>query len=294
MAAMFVLAMLLALHRGRPFQVGLFFGLATLCDYGAALLGLPLLWAVWRLRRWKIRILSRFLFGGLAPGAVFAAYHYYCFGGIFSLPNKFQNPAFVDVGKYTPNLWGVLRLLPRRRVVLDLLWSPERGLLYTQPWVLLCLLLLPFLLWRITGWTREQRAFAKRMSGFAVFGLALLLWLNACFGGWHGGATPGPRYLAVAFPALAMALAGIFTRAPEFWRQALVVTLAFSILPFLLLFSTTDVLAQPENPLLTFYLSRVFGSQGKCMERGIFIAFGFAWAGWRAWQDIHRVKVNAP
>ena len=288
MAAMFVLAMLLALHRGLPFRVGLFFGLAVLCDYGAALLGLPLLWALWHLRRWKVRVLSRFLLGGLVPGAVFVAYHRYCFGGLFSLPNKFQNPGFVDVPQHIPNLWGVLRLFPRASVVPNLLWSPERGLLYTQPWVLLCLLLLPFLLWRISGWTRAQRLFTKRTSGFAVVGLALLLWLNASFGGWHGGATPGPRYLAIAFPALALVLAGLFARAPEFWRQALVVTLAVSILPFLLLFSTADVLAQPDNSLLPFYFTRLVAEHGTNLQRGFFIALGFAWVGWRAWRDIRR------
>ena len=294
MAAMFVLAMLWALHRGMPFRIGLFFGLAALCDYGAALLGLPLLWAVWHLRRSRVRILRRFLLGGLVPGAVFVAYHYHCFGGPFSLPNKFQNPAFLDVPKHVPNLWGVLRLLPKYDVVLDLLWGPARGLLYTQPWVLLCLLLSPFLLWRRSGWTHEQRAFAKRTSGFAIVGLALLLWMNASFGAWHGGATQGPRYLAVAFPALALALAGLFARAPGFWRQALVVTLAVSTVPFLLLFSTSDVRPMPQDPLLAFYLSRLLADQGRHLERGLFIAFGFAWVGWRAWRDIRRAENPVP
>jgi hypothetical protein len=294
MAAMFVLAMLWALHRGMPFWIGLFFGLASLCDYGAVLLGLPLLWAVWHLRRWKVRILGQFLLGGLVPGAIFVAYHCYCFGGPFSLPNKFQNPAFLDVPKHIPNLWGVLRLFPKYSVVLDLLWSPARGLLYTQPWVLLCLLLMPFLLWRRSGWTREQRAFAMRTSGFAVFGLALLLWMNSSFGAWHGGSTQGPRYLSVAFPALALALAGLLMRAPEFWRQALVVTLGVSVVLFLLLFSTSDVRPQPKDPLLAFYLSRLLEDRGRHLERGLFIALGFAWVGWRAWRDIRRVERHVP
>ena len=288
MATMFVLAMLLALYRNAFLLIGLFFGLATLCEYSAALLLLPLLWAMGRRRRLSLSRIGRFLLGGVAPAVAFAAYHIRCFGGPSTLPNKFQNPAFVDVAKDAPNLWGVLHLLPRPDVVSALLWGQERGLLYTQPWVLLCLLLVPLLLWRRSGWVPRQRAFAKWTSGFAVLGLVLLLWMNASFGGWHGGATPGPRYLAIAFPALALAMAGIYCRAPEFWRQALLVALAVSILLFVLLYSTLEILAQPENPLLPFYLSQLTSGQGKNLQRCLFIVLGFAWVSWRAVRSIRR------
>jgi hypothetical protein len=288
MATMLVLAMLLALHRNRPWLVGLFYGLATLCDYGAMLFLFPLLLVMGRLGRLSLHRVGRFLLGGALPAAAFAAYHITCFGGPFTLPNKFQNPVFVDAATDTPSLWGVLRLLPRPEVVFDLLWGPERGLLYTQPWVLLCLLLLPFLLWRRSGWAPGQHRFAKWMSGFALFSLVLVLWINASFNGWHGGATPGPRYLAIAFPALALAMTGLYTRAPEFWQQALVVAVAASVLPFVLLYSTTDILAQPDTPLLPFYLNQLTSGQGKNLQRCFFMALGFAWVGWRAVRSIRR------
>ena len=288
MATMFVTAVLLVLHRNRPLLVGLFFGLATLCDYSVALLLLPLLWVLWRRPGMRLRRFGRFLLGGVVPAAVFAAYHTRCFGSPFNLPNKFQNPAFVDVGKEIPNLWGVLRLLPRPGVVADLLWSTQRGLVCTQPWVLLCLLIMPFLLWRKSGWFPEQRDFVKWTSGFAVLGLILLLWMNGSFGAWQGGATPGARYLAVAFPALALAMTGLYTRASEFWRQALLVTLVVSVLLFVLLYSTAEVLAQPGDPLLPFYLNLLVGGQGKNLSRCLFIVLGFAWAGWRAVQGVRR------
>jgi hypothetical protein len=266
MSTMFILALLLALHRRRPFLAGLAFGLAVLCDYSVPLLILPVLLAMWRLR----------------PAAGFASYHYHCFGSPLSLANKFQNPAFVDMAKGVPNLWGVLRLLPRPEVIGDLLWSQERGLLFTQPWVLLALLLLPVLLWCRAGWTAEQRAFAKWTAGYATFGLLLLLWMNGSFGGWHGGATPGPRYLSPAFPALIITTGAIYGRAPLFWRQLLTVGLIASLLPFVLLFSTTEILAQPESQILPFYLNQLFSGQGKNLQRFVFIVLGFGWAAWRA------------
>jgi len=291
MATMFVVALLLALHRNKSVLVGLFFGLATLCDYGAALLLVPLLWVLWRRRRHSLRHVGRFVLGGAAPAVAFAVYHTLCFGSPFCLPSKFQNPAFVDVAKEVPNLWGVLRLLPRREAVFDLLWSSHRGLLYTQPWVLLCLLMLPFLLWRKSGWLPEQRAFVKWTSAFGVSGLILLLGMNASFGAWHGGATPGPRYLAIAFPALALAMTGVYARASELWRQALLVTLVVSILLFVLLFSTANVLAQPDDPLFPFYLNQLIAEQGKNLSRCLFIVLGFAWAGWRAVHSVRREEV---
>ncbi|HJX54839.1 MAG TPA: hypothetical protein VJ801_18885 [Polyangia bacterium] len=293
MATMLVLAMLLALHRNRPLLVGLFYGLATLCDYGAALFLFPLLLIVVRLGRLSLRQFRRFLLGGAVPGAAFAAYHITCFGSPFTLPNKYQNPVFVDAATDAPGLWGVLRLLPRPEVVFDLLWGPERGLLYTQPWVLLCLLLLPFLLWRRSGWAPQQHRFAKWMSGFALFSLVLVLWMNASFNGWHGGSTPGPRYLAIAFPALALAMTGLYTRAPEFWRQALVVAVVASVLLFVLVYSISDILAQPDTQLLPFYLNQLTSGQGKNLQRCFFIALGFAWVGWRAVRSIRRSEAAA-
>jgi hypothetical protein len=173
MTAMFVLAMLLALHQNRLWLVGLFFGLATLCDYSAVLFLPPLLWAIWRLRGLSLPRIDRFILGGILPAALFAGYHIICFGSPFALPNKFQNPDFVDVPSHLPNLWGVLRLLPRPEVIFNLLWGPERGLLYTQPWVLLCVLLFPFLLWRKSGWIPNQRYFSKWMTILGVTGLVL-------------------------------------------------------------------------------------------------------------------------
>jgi hypothetical protein len=288
MATTFVVALLLAWHKNRPFLVGLFFGLATLCDYGAALLLLPLLWVLWRRSGTRLRRFGRFVLGGVMPAAVFAAYHQYCFGSPLSLPNKFQNPAFVDIANVVPNLWGVLRLVPRAEVVADLLWSTQRGLLFTQPWILLSLLIVPFLFWHKSGWLPERRAFVRWTSVFGAFGLILLLGMNASFGGWHGGATPGPRYLAVAFPALALAMAGIYARASEFWRQALVVTLVVSVVLFVLFYSTAELLAQPSDPLSPFYFNLLVGGQGKNLSRCLFIVLGFAWAGWRAVQGVRR------
>ena len=68
----------------------------------------------------------------------------------------------------------------------------------------------------------------------------------------------------------------------------LLVALAVSILLFVLLYSTLEILAQPENPLLPFYLSQLTSGQGKNLQRCLFIVLGFAWASWRAVRSIRR------
>jgi F0F1-type ATP synthase assembly protein I len=83
-------------------------------------------------------------------------------------------------------------------------------------------------------------------------------------------------------------MTGIYTRASEFWRQALVVTLVVSVVLFVLFYSTAELLAQPSDPLSPFYFNLLVGGQGKNLSRCLFIVLGFAWAGWRAVQGVRR------
>lgn len=207
-AAVLALALALALLERRIVAAGLLFGLGVLSDYGSALF-FPVVWALVVLPDWQgvramlVRSL-RFVAGGLGPLLAFAVYHLLCFGGPLTLANKFQNPVFVETGHRT--LWGIIDLVPDRHVVYELAFGAKRGLWVTQPWVLVLGGLLLLFAWSRPRWGQQRLAAARIIVPFAFAGLLLLFLMNAAFGGWHGGVSPGPRYLSAILPVVGLAL----------------------------------------------------------------------------------------
>ncbi|MES1204355.1 MAG: hypothetical protein ABUS79_00325 [Pseudomonadota bacterium] len=287
MAACFVLAAALSLYRRWSFRLGLFFGLAVLSDYGVALLALPLIVLLVRGRWTSMRDLRGVALGLAAPAVAFVAYHAYSFGGPLALPNKFQNPVFVDTTAQSPTLWGVLRWLPDPEVFLLLLFGSERGVAFTQGWVLLSIAALA-ISWRGNAPTLtdpDQRAFVSQMGTLVVSGFALLLTMNACFLGWHGGEAPGPRYLSAVLPLFALPAACLFSTLPPFARHLFVAALGVSVALFVLVFGTANILPQ-GGPLFSYYL-RVLRDDltARAAPRTLVLSLGFAGATFRAWKD---------
>lgn len=217
-AAVLVLALALALQSRKYFLVGLLTGFAVLSDYGVIVqlpaiflaLGILLWSSSWRQRLGALGACAL----GAIPGAVlWIWYHTLCFGSMFALPNKFQNPNFQDMKDLNINLWGVIGL-PNPSILYELILGPARGILYTQPYVLL----LPVLLfaWFVKQWRRgiEYSLCVEEFSFwiFSFLGLLGLLAMNAGFGGWHGGMSPGPRYLSAIFPCIGLLIGLLYDR----------------------------------------------------------------------------------
>jgi hypothetical protein len=238
MAAVCVLGLCLCLVKGWYLWGGLGYGLALLADYGSALL-LPGFLAAALFREpwghraetfWKIAL------GGLLPGAVWVAYHNSCFGGPFTLPGTYQNPIFVDTDRN--EFLGLFSLAPRPAVAAQLLVGFQRGMLWSQPWLLI--LVVSCIGWRTIGprlsdCTREA---ARRMLIFLLPGLFLLLWMNASFGEWQGGSTPGPRYLCSVFPAFGLLAGLLYDHLSLTARRLLIGGVVFSVAFWILAFST--------------------------------------------------------
>ena len=118
------------------FYCGLFGGMAVLCEYSCAIIVLVLL--VKQLWDHKFQDLTGYVLGGLIPFTVFAAYHYICFGSVFALPARFNNPQFVEADKLGGAfstidwyaLWGIT-------------FSPYRGLFFYMPILLFIFLVFP-------------------------------------------------------------------------------------------------------------------------------------------------------
>jgi hypothetical protein len=129
------------------------------------------------------------------------------------------------------NLWGVISI-PNPNIFYELILGPSRGLLYTQPYVLL----LPFCLIAIVFWGFKEKKTAiasrdeKSLWIFTFLGLAGLLFMNAGFGGWHGGHTAGPRYLSAILPCVGLLAGLIYDRIGISGRGALWLCLLFAVI----------------------------------------------------------------
>jgi len=249
LAVVLTLGMVLLLQQQRLFWSGLLLGLNVLTDYGSALfLPIVLLLVLWPgasaggSRR--VARLVHLASGGLLPFLLFVGYHQLCFGGPFTLPNKYQNPVFVEAGQRA--LWGVIDLFPSPRAAYALLFGAQRSLWVTQPWVLILTALLPWFFWRMRRLDQPRRALVRAWLSLAFGGLLLLFLMNSSFGGWHGGVCPGPRYLSAALPLVGMSLGLMYDCFPRPVRLAL----WLAVLPSLAIFAVVwagDVAIWPDH-----------------------------------------------
>ena len=219
---LFLGALLSWLDRRLPLS-GLLLSLSLLSDYGVAF-ALPFFLAatIWRERGLK----GAFTIGiGALPTAViWIWYHWSVFGSPFATANQFTNPTQNVELEGHMSLWGQYAPLPSLVILGRLLFGPERGVLFTQPW-LFGAVALPFL-----------RGGPRGLALLAAGSLAGLFWMNGGFGGWQGGLCVGPRYPSVVYPATALAIASSWNLLAPWLRgalwAALSVALAFRALIF--------------------------------------------------------------
>ena len=242
LAAMLVLVTVLCAIEKRIMLSAFFFGATLLSDYATALV-LPVLAIMWfadaKMEGPKalLTALLKVVSGASIPGLVWIWYHITCFGSPFTLPNKFQNPAWVDLKNQDDALWVIFHSYPQPTILFELLFGTARGLLWTQPWILF---LYGFgalqILKRAKTSVFGSRDF-DRVNLFFVSGLTLLLIMNASFGGWHGGLTNGPRYLSPIFLVAALLMAPLWDQGSQWLRRVLAGTLGFAVFYYALGFS---------------------------------------------------------
>lgn len=256
MAATCVLALGLGLLRRRYVWCGLAFGLALLADYSCAVLFPAFLAAVLiqEPRQNWLRCAGQIALGGIAPGILWSLYHIACFGGPFTLPSRFQNPEFVDTSKSA--ILGIFNPVPDGTALVQLLFGFRRGVLFSQPWVLLLIVVLLFRRFLLPRLAVETRAQMLPLWRFVLPGFLLLLWMNASFGRWDAGYTPGPRYLSSVFPAFGL-LAGIgYAGLSVNARRLLVIAVGGAVVYWMAVYSTT-VLVPTEEAMWSYTLRQL-------------------------------------
>ena len=184
---------------------GMSAGFSVVFDYGAALAVVACGLALLAVRRQAV---VAFVAGGLVPLAILLTYHQAVFGSPWATPYQFQNPIFTP-----PD--GALFTGPDPRVLVALLISPFRGLLFYSP-VVIAALPGALHLWRLNVEHGDAMLLSIRRA-YVAFSLGTLfawLLLNASYFTWSGGATTGPRFLIPAVTLLAPLVAAGWLRFP--------------------------------------------------------------------------------
>lgn len=224
LAAVLFLAFALAWYDRNYFWAALYLSFALLTDY-VAVVAIPIfaLLTLWRERASWNPLFSASL--GALPGAVlWIWYHQVAFGSPFAFATKFNNPELIEQATASANPEQGFGFWPDFSIVFELLFGASRGLLFTQPWVLIVAFTWPLFFTSGRALLKNQRELAL----LTVITLLALVWLNASYGAWHGGWCAGPRYLAIVFPALALVAAILHDRHPRL-RVALWLTLAVAL-----------------------------------------------------------------
>jgi len=274
LAAIWMLLLFWAVWKQRFALAGFCFGWAALCDYGATVYAVPLAVLAMRagLRRHSlVTDCARIAAGAALPAVLWVSYHGAIFGGPLSLPYRYQNPIFVDMAHQSVQLWGVLGL-PSPAILVQLLFGTFRGMLWTQPWVMLLIAVLV-----VVRAGKATAPLARDLVQAILTGFLLLLLMNASFGGWHGGASPGPRYLAPGLALFAIALA---LRADEFTKN---LRFAFTVLVgigavFALVALSVYELPREDMTLGGFYFDRLTGEHWK--TPALRLAISLPWLAW--------------
>lgn len=274
LAAIWMLLLFWAVWKERFALAGFCFGWAALCDYGATVYAVPLAVVAVRagLKRHSLaRDCAHIVAGAALPGLLWVSYHGAIFGGPLSLPYRYQNPVFVDMAHQSVQLWGVLGL-PSPGILMQLLFGSFRGMLWTQPWVLLLIAALV-----MVRASKATASLATDLVHAILAGFFLLLLMNASFGGWHGGASPGPRYLAPGLVLFAIALA---LRADGFRKNlqwALAVLVGVGAVFALVALSVYE-LPREDMTLWGFYFDRLTGEHWK--TPALRLAISLPWLAW--------------
>ncbi len=176
---------------GGELATGALLGAAVAIDYTAALL--VAIWVIFGLTRERsLGVWAARLAGAALPIALLASYHVACFGGPFELAYRHL---VVPAHRAHRELGFFGATLPDPAALWQLTFGGQRGLFLHSP----------FLLAAIPATRRLLRADSgRRPEAVALAGsVVALLAFNAALVDWQGGWSLGPRYLALALPALA-------------------------------------------------------------------------------------------
>jgi hypothetical protein len=201
--------------RKRLRVVGACLAAAVGCEY---LVALPALiagvWVLHTARRRALLATKELAVGALGPVAVVSAYHAACFGAPWKTGYSFiARPEFA--AGHASGLLGIH--FPTASGLYGLLFGDVRGLFFISPVALFVVAV------ALPG----ARVFRDGTSRLALVMLGALLWLNAGYYMWWGGAAAGPRHLVPALGAIAFGVAAAWEVPRLRWIVAVAAFVSF-------------------------------------------------------------------
>jgi hypothetical protein len=191
-------------------------------------------------------VIGALAIGAALPAAIVAAYHTACFGAPWKTGYSFiARPEFA--AGHASGLLGVH--FPSFEGVFGLLVGERRGLFFISPVA-------------FVGVVLGLRAARRSTDGTAYMAFACaaaLLWLNAGYYMWWGGAAAGPRHLVPALGCVAFGLAAAWSVRP---LQRITAVLAVVSLANCLTLAAVGLEAPETGNVLTDYAYR-FLLEGK-------------------------------
>lgn len=201
---------------------GALIGIATCCEYPAAVAGLVLIIGLAATRSWKTIAIT------IACGIPFAIalgyYNWLAFGSPFTLSTYYDRlPEYRALGRTA--LFGVQ--LPSADTLFHLLFDPGRGLLVFSP----------ILVVAIPAFIAARRALPRAAFWTLVATPLSIIIFYSGYPNWHGGWATGPRYIVAAIPFLVFPMiyreSGIIDALLAGWSTAanVITTLVFPFVP---------------------------------------------------------------
>lgn len=231
-AAVFGLLAALLFMRHSFFWAGFFIGWAALSDYPMVI---PALFVTLVGIRYSWRATRATIMGGLLPAVIWSVYHQIAFGAPWSIAVRYSNPLFSkEYSQAQHQIWGQIAPQIDFRIIYELLFGQTRGLLLSQPWVLI-LLVTPFIFWKKIRANKDITSLIL----IAVPSLLIMILLNSTFNAWHSGPAPGPRYISSILPIMALVGGVTYDQFGRGAKTLLWLGLAVALL-FFILMSLTD------------------------------------------------------
>ena len=282
LAAWLFLAGFFAWRKRKMHWAGFFIAAAVLTDY-STIMTLPFFLLASLRRELKLRPILDVIVGTLPILVLWCWYHTSAFGSPLALGAGYANPENQIYDPANPHSGprSLVSMMPYPFVFSKLLFGSERGLLFTQAWILF---LFPALLW-----VRKFRLESGLLAG-AYLGV---FWLNSSVLVWAAGRAAGPRYCCLVFPALAYLAGLIWKELPKSARILLWAGLAEALIFRVVVYGFNE--RAPQTNLWAYYAGlyreALTGPQASAvLVKVSFISMLFLIAGFFAWRNSKKIS----